>query len=224
VRETGGSPDNGADFATLERAAAEIPPGGHGLLALDWWNGNRSVLGNADLTGLLVGLTLSTTSGSIYRSLLEATGYGTRRILDAFDAQAIPVTELIAVGGVAERSPLLLQIYADVTRRPIRFATADACALGAAMLGAVAAGEPVGGHPSLVEAASCMTHLTGRQVEPHEGASRVYDDLYREYLALHDYFGRGATDVMIRLRRLHRAAQAGAMTDDTQQHPQRCCS
>jgi len=212
VRETGGSPENGEDFTALEREAAAIAPGSHGLLALDWWNGNRSVLGNADLTGLLVGLTLSTTRGHIYRSLLEATGYGTRRILDAFDAQAIPVTELIAVGGLAERSPLLLQIYADVTQRPIRFATADACALGAAMLGAVAAGERMGGHSSLVEAAARMTRLTGRQVEPNQDASRVYDELYREYLELHDHFGRGGTDVMARLRSLHRTTQVAPIT------------
>lgn len=207
VREMGGRSSGGAEFATLEREAAAIAPGEHGLLALDWWNGNRSVLGNADLTGLLVGLTLSTTRAGIYRSLLEATGYGTRRILDAFDAQAIPVGELIAAGGVAERSPLLLQIYADVTRRPIRLAAAEACALGAAMLGAVAAGESAGGHRSLVEAASHMTRLSARQVEPDARASRAYDDLYREYVALHDYFGRGGTGVMGRLRHMQRSAQ-----------------
>ena len=215
VRQTGAPGEAGAAaFEWLEREAAAVEAGGHGLVALDWWNGNRSVLANADLTGLLVGLTLSTTRGEIYRSLMEATGYGTRRILDAFEGQRIPVTELIAVGGLAERSPLLLQIYADVTRRPIRIASADACALGAAMLGAVAAGEARGGHRSLLEAAACMTRLAAAQVEPDERASRVYDELYREYLALHDYFGRGGSDVMIRLRRLHRTAMAGAAARD----------
>jgi len=214
VRQTGDSREAGAGFGSLEREAAAVVVGDHGLVALDWWNGNRSVLGNADLTGLLVGLTLSTTRGQIYRSLMEATGYGTRRILEAFDQQGIPVTELIAVGGLAERSPLLLQIYADITRRPIRVASADASALGAAMLGAVAAGEPAGGHRSLLEAAASMTCLAAGQVDPDERASRVYDELYGEYLALHDYFGRGGNDVMIRLRRLHRAALAGTATRD----------
>jgi L-ribulokinase len=206
--------ETGDPFGALEREAAAVPAGGHGLLALDWWNGNRSVLANADLTGLLIGLTLSTTRGEIYRSLIEATGYGTRRILEAFEQQNIPVTELIAVGGLAERSPLLLQIYADITRRPIRIASGDACARGAAMLGAVAAGETAGGHRSLVEAAACMARLTARQVEPEHRASQVLDHLYREYLALHDYFGRGGNDVMVRLRQVHRATRAGVARID----------
>ena len=130
--------------ATSRRSSAtrrEAPPGGRGLLALDWWNGNRSVLVDANLSGLIVGLTLSTTAPEIYRALIEATAFSTRRILEAFEGKQIPVEELIAVGGLAERSPLLLQIYADVTRRPIALAdTANASALGAAMLGAVAAG------------------------------------------------------------------------------------
>jgi L-ribulokinase len=117
---------------------------------------------------------------------------------------------LIAVGGLAERSPLLLQIYADITQRPIRVASGDACARGAAMLGAVAAGESAGGHRSLVEAAACMARLAARQVEPDDRASQVLDHLYGEYVALHDYFGRGGNDVMVRLRQVHRAMQAGA--------------
>src|SRR5450759_4432689 len=93
-------------FEALEREAAEVSPGAHGLLALDWWNGNRSVLVDANLSGLLIGLTLATTPGEIYRALIEATGFSTRRILDALASQSIRVTELIAVGGLAERSPL----------------------------------------------------------------------------------------------------------------------
>ena len=102
--------DESTMFEALEREAAEAGPGGHGVVALDWWNGNRSVLGNADLSGLLVGTTLATTRGDVYRSLVEATGFGTRRILDAFSTCGVPVNELIAVGGLAERSPLLLQV------------------------------------------------------------------------------------------------------------------
>src|SRR5262249_57641169 len=125
----------------VERKAEVVPPGARGLLALDWWNGNRSVLVDANLSGAIVGLTLATTSAEIYRALIEATAFSTRRILDAFAAQGIPVTELIAVGGLAQRSPLLVHIYADVTRLPITLAaTGNASALGPAMLGAVAAG------------------------------------------------------------------------------------
>ncbi len=206
ARQVGGEAAAADLFDALEHEAAAAPPGGNGLVALDWWNGNRSVLGDADLTGLIVGLTLATTRGEIYRSLIEATGYGTRRILDAFSAHAIPVGELLAVGGLAERSPLLLQVYADITLRPIRFAAADACALGAAMLGAVAAGAEAGGHHSIVEAAAAMARPAGRLVEPDAAAAAAYDDLYREYLELHDHFGRGGSGMMGRLRRLRRAA------------------
>jgi len=192
----------GGDFLALEREAAACPPGARGLLALDWWNGNRSVLVDANLSGLLVGLTLSTTAAEIYRALIEATGFSTRRILDAFEAERIPVRELIAVGGLAERSPLLVQIYADITRRPIALAaTANASALGAAMLGAVAAGVSRGGHASFVDAARAMAHLKEKRVVPDPSAAAAYDALYRDWLELHDHFGRGGTGVMARLRR-----------------------
>ena len=176
-----------------------------GIVALDWWNGNRSVLGNADLSGVLMGMTLATTRGDVYRSLLEATGFGTRRILDAFAAREVPVTELIAVGGLAERSPLLLQVYADITRRPIALAASpNASATGAAMLGAVAAGERAGGHASFVAAAAHMAALQPGRVDPDPARSDRYDALYREYLELHDHFGRGGTAMMSRLRRVAR--------------------
>ena len=192
----------GGDFAALEREAAGCPPGARGLLALDWWNGNRSVLVDANLSGLLVGLTLSTTAAEIYRALIEATGFSTRRILDAFEAERIPVRELIAVGGLADRSPLLLQVYADVTRRPIALAaTANASALGAAMLGAVAAGVARGGHASFVDAARAMAHLEPKRIEPDPAAAATYDALYPDWLELHDHFGRGGSGVMARLRR-----------------------
>lgn len=194
-------------FADLEREADAAGPGSQGLLALDWWNGNRSVLARADLTGLIVGLTLSTTAAHVYRSLMEATGFGTRRILDALEHEGIEVDELIAVGGVADRSPLLLQIYANITGRPIRLAAStEASALGAAMLGAVAAGESSGGYATLRDASKRMAHLSDAVVSPEPGSKAVYDDLYREYLGLHDYFGRGGTTVMTRLRRLRRSS------------------
>ncbi len=193
----------GGDFAALERDAASVPPGARGLLALDWWNGNRSVLVDANLSGLLVGLTLSTTAAEIYRALIEATAFSTRRILDAFEAERIPVHELVAVGGLAGRSPLLVQIYADVTGRPIALAaSANASALGAAMLGAVAAGVARGGHGSFVDAAKAMAHLKPGRIGPDANARAAYDALYGDWLALHDHFGRGpGAALMARLRR-----------------------
>jgi L-ribulokinase len=190
----------GGDFAALERDAAAAPPGARGLLALDWWNGNRSVLVDANLSGAIVGLTLATTAAEIYRALIEATAYSTRRILEAFTGRGIPVDELIGVGGLAERSPLLLQIYADVTRRPISLAASpNASALGAAMLGAVAAGKERGGHASFKDAARAMARLREGRVTPDARAADAYDALYRDWLELHDYFGM-KTDLMKRLR------------------------
>jgi L-ribulokinase len=191
----------GGKFAALEREATLVPPGARGLLALDWWNGNRSVLVDANLSGAIVGLTLSTTAPEIYRSLIEATAFSTRRILDAFAAQGIAVTELVAVGGLAERSPLLIHIYADVTRLPISLAaTGNASALGAAMLGAVAAGPEHGGHASFADAATAMAHLKDERVLFDTDNAARYDGLYRNWLELHDYFGK-KTDLMKRLRR-----------------------
>ncbi len=188
-------------FTALESEAARVPPGARGLLGLDWWNGNRSVLVDASLSGLILGLTLSTSAAEIYRALIEATAFSTRRILQAFEAEKIPVAELIAVGGLARKSPLLLQIYADVTRRPIAVvASTHASALGAAMLGAVAAGASAGGQTSLVEAAADMARLEGSPVAPDPAAAAVYDEIYADWLALHDYFGR-ESGVMARLRR-----------------------
>ena len=203
ARHVGGPGEDGGQlFTALEREADAAGPGGHGVVALDWWNGNRSVLMNADLSGLLIGMTLATTRGDVYRSLVEATGFGTRRILDAFAAEEVPVTELIAVGGLAERSPLLVRVYADITNRPIRLAaSANASATGAAMLGAVAAGESAGGHTSFVSAAQHMAALKPGTVDPNPRHARTYDELYEQYLELHDHFGRGGSGVMARLRR-----------------------
>ena len=192
-----------AVFAALEREAAAAGPGGHGVIALDWWNGNRSVLMRAELSGLMVGMRLSTTAGDLYRSLIEASAFGTRRILASFEAASIPVGELISVGGLAERSPLLLQVYADITGRPLRLASArNVCALGAAMLGAVAAGDTCGGHASLADAARAMARLADDVAVPDRTRASVYDELYGHYLVLHDHFGRGGNEVMARLRRL----------------------
>jgi L-ribulokinase len=187
----------------LEEKAGQLAPGESGLLALDWWNGNRSVLVDVDLTGLLLGATLATKPEEIYRALIEATAYGTRIIIETFQENGVPVNEIVATGGLPDRNKLLMQIYADVTGRPIAVAgTHQGGALGSAMHGAVAAGRSAGGYDDITEAASRMARLRGERYTPNPAAKRVYDRLFAEYVTLHDYFGRGANDVMKRLKAL----------------------
>jgi L-ribulokinase len=191
--------------ALLESRAAELWPGESGLVALDWWNGNRSILVDADLTGLLVGMTLRTRPEEIYRALIEATAYGTRLIVETFEASGVPIRELVACGGLPDQSPLLMQVYADVTGREISVAaSAQTPALGAAMHGAVAAGSDRGGLDSIEDAAAQMGHLREGRYRPDADRAAVYDRLYAEYVLLHDHFGRGPNDVMKRLKVLRR--------------------
>jgi L-ribulokinase len=187
--------------ALLVERAAGLRAGQSGLLALDWWNGNRSVLMDADLSGLILGLALDTRPEEIYRALIEAGAYGTRAILENFERNGMSIEALYACGGLAERNELLVQVYADVTRRPIRLVRSGlACALGAAILGAVAAGSEGGGHDDLASAAQRMGGVKERVYTPQERESAVYDRLYQEFFRLHDLFGRGGDDVMRRLR------------------------
>lgn len=186
----------------LTAKAAQQKPGQNGLLALDWWNGCRSTLVDADLTGMLVGYTLATRAEEIYRALIEATAYGTRMVVEAFTDQGVPV-ESIAAGGGLTRNTLLMQIYADVTGREISVAGTDqASALGAAILGAVASGA----YPSLPDAIKQMVPPPSRIYHPIPEHAATYELLYHEYCRLYDYFGRGENPVMKVLRRLrHRA-------------------
>lgn len=190
--------ERGIDIhALLEEKAARIGPGESGLLALDWWNGNRSVLVDADLSGLLLGATLSTRPEEVYRALIESTAFGTNMIVHNFRDHGVPVDELYACGGLPERNRLVMQIYADVTGMPIRVsASAQAPALGSAMFGAVAAGADAGGYDDIVSAARAMARLRDEVFRPNPPATAVYRRLYREYARLHDYFGRGENDVM----------------------------
>jgi L-ribulokinase len=197
--------------AVLEREAARLTPGQSGLVALDWWNGNRSVLVDADLSGLLIGATLATTAPEIYRALIEATAYGTRMIIESFEASGVPVHDLVACGGLPERNRLLMQIYADVTRREIAVAESPQTpALGSAMWAAVAAGAASGGYDRIEDAAAQMARLRAERYVPDPAAAAVYDEIYAEYRLLHDYFGRGANDAMKRLRGLRARTRAGA--------------
>jgi len=194
----------------LEEKAARQRPGEHGLLALDWWNGNRSILVDVDLTGMLVGATLATKPEDIYRALIEATAYGTRVIIEAFETSGVGVNEIVACGGLPERNRLLMQIYADVTGREIRVgATPQAGAFGSAMFAAVAAGKAAGGYDSIFEAAQRMARLKEVVYRPDPIRHEIYDRLYAEYRILHDYFGRGANDVMKRLKALQKEVLAG---------------
>lgn len=185
----------------LEKKAAELKPGESGLLALDWWNGNRSVLVDVDLTGLLVGATLLTKPEEIYRALIEATAFGTRMIMETFRQNGVTVDEVIATGGLPDRNKLLMQIYADVTGVPIYIpAPAYVSAFGSAMHGAVAAGAASGGFDNIIEASQKVARLRDENYQPIPENQKVYDQLYAEYVTLHDYFGRGANDVMKRLK------------------------
>ena len=187
--------------AYLAREAARQAPGEHGLLALDWWNGNRSVLVDVDLGGLLVGMTLATKPEDVYRALLEATAFGQRMIIEGFEATGVPVRTLVAAGGLPGKNPLLMQIYADVLGRDIHLVRSEqAPALGSAMHAAVAAGA----YPDIATAARVMGGLADRVYHPEPERVAVYDELFRDYRYLHDLFGRARRDqpggVMKRLR------------------------
>jgi L-ribulokinase len=196
----------------LEKRAAALKPGESGLLALDWWNGNRSILVDVDLTGMLLGASLATRAEEIYRTLIEATAFGTRTIVEAFESKGVPVRDLVACGGLPERNQLLMQVYADVTGREIRLAKQlQTCsALGAAMHGAVAAGSAGGGYDTIFEAARHMAAAQKRTYRPDPKRHEIYDRLFQEYQQLHDYFGRGANDVMKRLKSLRKEMTAEA--------------
>jgi len=192
----------------LTEQAARQPVGGHGLVALDWHSGNRSVLVDHDLSGLVLGLTLSTTPEEIYRALLEATAFGTRRIIEAFRESGVPVEELVVAGGLL-KNQLLMQIYADVVNLPLStIVSTQGPALGSAIHAAVTAGA----YPDIHSAAHAMGDRKVGQYVPDPANVAPYDELYREYLQLHDYFGRGGNDVMHRLRAIRRRAVGAAPT------------
>jgi len=191
----------------LEQQASRLRPGESGLLALDWWNGNRSVLVDVDLSGLIVGATLATKAPEIYRALIEATAFGTRMIVDAFESSGVAVGRIVACGGLPERNKLLMQIYADVIGREFRIAASEQTpALGSAMFGAVAAGKAAGGYDSITEASQHMARLRDEKYEVSDENHAVYEQLYGQYVRLHDLFGRGSNDVMKNLRKIRSEA------------------
>ena len=192
-------------FDLLSEEAARQPAGAHGLIALDWLNGNRSVLVDHHLSGAVVGLTLATRAPDIYRALVESTAFGTRVITDAFEASGVPVTELVIAGGLV-KDTFVMQVYADVLNRPLSLiSSAQGPALGSAIHAAVAAGA----YPDVPAAAAAMGGKRDAVYTPDPASAAVYDELYAEYVALHDYFGRGTNEVMHRLRTLRDRARKG---------------
>lgn len=187
----------------LEEKASTYKPGQSGLIALDWWNGNRSVLVDANLSGLLVGLTLATKPEEIYRALLESTAFGTRKIIENFTKAGVKVNEIFASGGLPQRNKLLMQIYADITNREIKIADSkQTTALGAAMYAAIAAGKKNGGYDTIFEAAETMARVKEETFVPILENVCIYDELYKHYLQLHDYFGRDEYSIMHSLKKM----------------------
>ncbi|MET8154277.1 ribulokinase [Actinoplanes sp. NPDC049668] len=184
----------------LTELAARQRPGEHGLIALDWHSGNRSVLVDHELSGLLIGETLATRPEDVYRALIEATAFGTRTIIETFGRAGVPVNEFIAAGGLV-RNELLMQIYADVLRMPLSvIGSEQGPALGSAIHAAAAAGA----YPDVRSAAAAMGRKQAAVYRPDPRAADVYDDLFAEYTRLHDYFGRGENKVMRNLRAIQR--------------------
>jgi L-ribulokinase len=189
-----------------EQAAAQ-PVGAHGLIALDWHSGNRSILVDHHLSGVIAGLTLATQPHEVYRALMEATAFGTRVIIEAFENSGVPVREFIVAGGLL-RNSFLMQLYADVTRRPLSLiGSSQGPALGSAIHAAVAAGA----YPDVPAAALAMGKCEREAYTPDPERAAAYDALYTEYVRLHDYFGRGANEVLHRLREIRLAALGEAV-------------
>ncbi len=190
-------------YQYLSEKMEKLKPGESGLLALDWWNGNRSVLVDVDLTGMMLGMTLQTKPEEIYRALIEATAYGTRMIIENYRENGVPVNEFYASGGISQKDPLIMQIYSDIISMPVKIAGSEqGPALGSAIFASVAAGEEAGGYDSIFEAAGAMGRIRDRIYNPIPKNVEVYNKLFNEYRVLHDYFGRGTNDVMKRLKDL----------------------
>ncbi|HMB94229.1 MAG TPA: ribulokinase [Rhodothermales bacterium] len=180
----------GHDHATLTEEAERLQPGESGLLALDWHNGNRTVLVDQRLTGLILGLTLHTTPAEMYRAFVEATAFGARVIMERYEAYSVPVERIVNCGGISAKNRMVMQIYADVMGRPLLISRSNqTCALGAAMSGAVAAGANGGGHADFAGAVDAMTGVQDITFEPIPENRQLYDRLYTLYRRLHDAFG-----------------------------------
>ena len=180
----------GETHESLTRTAEALRPGESGLLALDWHNGNRTVLVDQRLTGLVLGLTLYTTPAEMYRAFVEATAFGARVIMERYEEIGAPVERIVNCGGISAKNELVMQIYADVMKRPLYISrSAQTCALGAAMAGAVVAGAEAGGHADFPAAVDAMTGVRDVVFRPDAERAAVYDRLFDHYRQLHDAFG-----------------------------------
>ena len=193
-------------FAELEQAAAKVGPGETGLLAFDWWNGNRTILADADLTGVLCGMTLQTTAPEIYRALLESIAFGNRRIMDNFVEHGLAIEQIVACGGIAERSPLMMQLVADTSGLPVHVpASSEIPARGAALFGAVAGGI----YPDIASAIAATRPGTARTYTPDPAAKAVYDQVYAIYRRLYELLGRAEADLLHGLKRIRTERRVG---------------
>lgn len=189
----------------LSEKARDLEPGSSGLLALDWWNGNKTPYVNGDLSGVLVGLTLQTRPEEIYRALIEATAYGTRMIMEEFMKSGAKVDEVIVSGGIAEKNPLVLRIFTDVLNRPVKVSASDqTAALGSAMYAAAAAGEEAGGFSSVARAAQELARLKDEVYLPDAQHAEVYDRLFGLYRELVECFDPAKMQVLRELREMRR--------------------
>jgi L-ribulokinase len=195
----------GRGFEQLERAAAEIAPGETGLVALDWWNGNRTILADADLSGVIAGLNLHSTQEEIYRALLESIAFGNRRIIENFEQHGLGLSEIVACGGIAERSPLLMQLIADTSGRSVAVpASTEIPARGSALFGAVAAGA----FADIGSAVTAMRPGTGTTYTPDAAAKSTHDRVYRVYRELYESLGRAQVELLHGLKRIRTERRA----------------
>jgi len=193
-------------YSLMEKKAAALRPGESGLVILDWWNGVR-LLVDSDLTGLVLGYNLTTKPEDIYRAMIEATAFGTRKIIERLRDGGVPIDEIVACGGLANKNKLLMQIFSDVLKTRMTIAGSDqAAALGSAIYGAVAAGQGAGGFADIADAAAKMTGLKDESYQPVEANARIYDELYHEYEILFDHFGTGGNNVMKTLKAIRSKA------------------
>jgi L-ribulokinase len=200
--------DGGEDaYLAFEREAAQFRPGETGLVALDWWNGNRTILADADLTGVIAGLTLQSSEAEIYRALTEAIAFGNRRIMENFEEHGLKLGEIVACGGIAEKSPLIMQLLADTSGRTVHVpASGQIPARGAALFGAVAAGA----FPDIDAAVAATRPEIARSYEPDREAGATYDEVYAVYRSLYDTLGRSQAELLHKLKRIRGAERPPA--------------
>lgn len=200
---------NMSDIQYITVLAEKLKPGESGLICLDWWNGNRSILVDSDLEGMILGITLSTKPEEIFRAIVEATAFGARKIFDNFEKYGVNVDELFACGGIAEKNKFIVQLLSDITGKNIRISgCSQASALGASIYAACSAGKEAGGYSNMAEASEKMGKLRDDIVyTPNKKAYEVYSRIYEEYIKLHDYFGCGENNVMKRLKAIKNTAK-----------------